>query len=485
MVVPQRGVVRRNPSSDGMTMRGHLPVARTASGDGIADSLAMMRRSRNPYKDDNAWWMSRKFLVAAAGLCAVAALSFLSVTFHTKYYGNFMDSAPLVQPQAEQAQTQQQGSPKESAEENVETTSEAAMEEEASKAIRQLAENIERNAKIELPAGVTPRSYDPRPKDKEFHCVGPEPGMLEKEGQDLPKVKDGFLFIKTFKTGSSTASGINLRIAQNVASRMKKPFNICRSRFDHVRPLRVCPGRNKEKSYLWTIVREPAKRLISMFFHFGVTRNKFEANGANLLGYIRNETNFIEEYYLKYLSHKEYWFTDKKDDPVNVINGVVRDFDFIAVTERMDESLVALSMLMNVPLADVMYLPAKIKGKSYDDQPPCDKIQPSFITDDMQAVLDSEHFENLTKWDRVLYDAASKSLDLTIEKLGREDFERRLKLYRKAQKLAADRCLPKTIFPCSDGIWHEPNETHCVWKDSHCNPTCLNEVATEMKLWAS
>jgi len=149
----------------------------------------------------------------------------------------------------------------------------------------------------------------------------------------------------------------------------------------------------------------------------------------------------------------------------------------------MDESAVVLSMLMGVPLADVMYLPAKIHGESYDDQPPCDKIKPSFVNDDMRTVLESPSFLNLTKWDTILYEAANESLDLTIDKLGRKKFEEKLELYKKAQKLAADRCLSRTIFPCSGGEWHYPNQTHCVWKDSHCNPECLDEVADELKLW--
>jgi len=185
---------------------------------------------------------------------------------------------------------------------------------------------------VALPKGIKPRAYDPWPRNRPFQCSKPDPGLLEREGQDLPKTKEGFLFIKTFKTGSSTASGINLRIAGNEAKRQKKPYEVCKSRFDHVRPLRVCPDRNKSKSYLWTIVRQPAKRLVSMFFHFGVTREGFEPNGENLAGYVRNETDFVHEYYLKYLSHKEYWFTQKRDDPVDVVNQILRDFDFVAVT---------------------------------------------------------------------------------------------------------------------------------------------------------
>jgi len=220
------------------------------------------------------------------------------------------------------------------------------------------------------------------------------------------------------------------------------------------------------------------KRIVSIFFHFAVTREGVEPNGANLAEYLRNETDFLSDYYLKYLSHTEYWFTKQKLDPVVIVNNILKDFDFVAVTERMDESAVALSMILDLPLSDVMYLPAKVHGSSYDDQPPCDMIKPSFVSPDMKRVLDT--FSNMTYWDTVLYEAASRSLDLTIDRLGREEFEKRLDVYRRAQRLGADRCFARTVFPCSGGTFHFPNQTNCMWKDSACGSSCLDEVATEL-----
>lgn len=38
------------------------------------------------------------------------------------------------------------------------------------------------------------------------------------------------------------------------------------------------------------------------------------------------------------------------------VNSILRDYDFIGVTERMDESAVALQMLLGLKTSDVMYL---------------------------------------------------------------------------------------------------------------------------------
>jgi len=73
---------------------------------------------------------------------------------------------------------------------------------------------------------------------------------------------------------------------------------------------------------------------------------------------------------------------------------------------------------------------------------------------------------------------------LTIDRLGRDEFEKKLALYERARDLSRERCLHKTIFPCSTGGKYTPaNQTDCMWKDSGCGSECLDEVADELDLW--
>ena len=70
-------------------------------------------------------------------------------------------------------------------------------------------------------------------------------------------------------------------------------------------------------------------------------------------------------HYMKVLSvekNKTLFITDHME----YINRIVAAYDFIAIMERMEESAVALAMLLNVPLADVLYLSAKQNG-GYDE----------------------------------------------------------------------------------------------------------------------
>ena len=99
-------------------------------------------------------------------------------------------------------------------------------------------------------------------------------------------------------------------------------------------------------------------------------------------------------------------------------------------------------------------------------------------------MLQSDEWHKASKWDRALHQAANRSLDLTIDKLGRQKFQRYLDIYRQASQLAQSRCLPHVTFPCSaEGVPTPEGETDCLWKDSGCGYECLDAIATELNLW--
>jgi len=197
----------------------------------------------------------------------------------------------------------------------------------------------------------------------------------------------------------------------------------------------------------------------------------------------------VEDHYLYFLKMKQK-YDPTVDDARHVMQSIVDDFDFIAVTERMDESAVVLAMLLRIPLSDVLYLAAKQQG-GYDDagggdnRLTCKVITPTNVTRDMQAVLDGDVWQTKSQYDLLLYEAANRSLDRTIDTvLGRDAFEQNLQKYMDAVRLAKDRCLSKTVFPCDqDGKYHPPPETDCLWNDSACGGDCLDEIADQLDLW--
>jgi hypothetical protein len=200
----------------------------------------------------------------------------------------------------------------------------------------------EEPAQIEIDLqGVEPRAFDPWPKDLPLPCYPTDENW--KATQHLPAT-EGFIYLKAYKTGSSTSSGINLRIARNVAKRANKDFGMCEARYDHAWANVLYSNRVPEKTFLWTVVRDPTKRVTSQFFHFQVSREKQEPTDATFIDYIKTgPQDMIEDYYLKALTLKTQF---SKDQASQIINGIFSDYNFIGVTERMDESAVALAMLL-------------------------------------------------------------------------------------------------------------------------------------------
>lgn len=300
----------------------------------------------------------------------------------------------------------------------------------------------------------------------------------------------GLLFVKPFKTGSSTCSGVNLRIARNLAQRHNMT-DICQTRFDHgpdFTPAHSLFGKRRPlDSILWSVVRDPTKRAISQFFFFRVSRLKEEPTDANFISFLTNGRFPHHNYYLRTL-YTPTKYEPSQNHPVATANHILNDYNFVGVTERINESLVALMMLLDLPMADFLYLSAKRGG--YDDGRSqtigCKYIWKSFVSPGMQEFLASEQWQNMTYYDNLFYHAVNRSLDLTIDALGRDKFAAQLHRFERAQERAREVCLPTAVFPCdAAGKFYDEDETDCLWNDSGCGTTCLDQVATEMGLWVA
>jgi hypothetical protein len=292
-------------------------------------------------------------------------------------------------------------------------------------------------------------------------------------------------------------------------------------------------NRDRTQSFLWTILRDPTERAISFFFFSRVSRKKQEPTDYNFQQFLlakrhtklagdeinntmrkkpanatsassnnrrsRPVQHTIRDYYLEALSTERYAARPPSDveasqklversDPSLFANSILNDYNFIAVSERLEESAVVLMLLLDVPMADVLFLSAKGRGRNYDGgglNGKCTYIWKSFVSHEMQRFFQSDQWKDQIRYDLALYQAANRSLDLTIDNvIGRSLFEMHLSKYRKAQQRAREICLHSAVFPCSEsGVYTTPNATDCLWKDSGCGTDCLDQIATEMRLW--
>lgn len=152
-------------------------------------------------------------------------------------------------------------------------------------------------------------------------------------------------------TGSSTGSGINLRIATNVARQQNLQSRMCKNRFQHGTARKIeLNKRAKNESFTWSIVRDPTSRAISEFFHFKVARRGQSPTDQRFLKFL-NKTLGPDNYQVNYLSTENITDTTSM---VDVTQRILNEYDFLGVTERLDESAVALQMLLGLETSDVM-----------------------------------------------------------------------------------------------------------------------------------
>ena len=169
------------------------------------------------------------------------------------------------------------------------------------------------------------------------------------------------------------------------------------------------------------------------------------------------------------------------------IQTVIDDMDFIGVAERMDESLVLLSFMLDLEVTDVLYTNSKVAGgymrpNTKQHKPlGCRRYgHPRPLLPAMENFLNSTEFSDLMKIDNALYNAVNKSIDSTIEHvIGRDTFDQRMQEFLLAKEKVNGFCQGKikTVCDSNGTVVPEQNQSKCYNKgDVGCGYECLNEV---------
>lgn len=350
--------------------------------------------------------------------------------------------------------------------------------------LRSLQFRSNETVRTETDLWLPPRIYRLWPNDRPLPCYSAERHWYTQKIQHSPS-DTGFLYVKPFKAASSTLAGVNLRIARNVAQRYNVSGNLCRSRFSHgpqpFPAVAVVAKRASHRSFLWTALREPSARAVSQFFHFQVSKRQKQPTASNFQEFlVTRDPQGKKDYYLQTLCPFRRFNRDRHD-PIKTMREILQEYDFIGITERLDESLIVLMMLLRLPMADILYVSAKTSGsyEAHDVNSECTYIQPSKVSLGMMDALSSKLWNDLVQYDNALYRSANQSLDKTIDFLGRTLVEEELARFRQAKMEVQRRCHPK--LPCDENGHRQ--DADCLWKDSGCGMSCLDEVATSLNLW--
>jgi Galactose-3-O-sulfotransferase len=309
-----------------------------------------------------------------------------------------------------------------------------------------------------------------------FPCFEAEDNWRTIYTQRKP-TRNGLLYTREMKTGSSTLAGVYLRLAHRKGKLLNPSGGLCKIRIDHSSAQEMEYGsRDKSRSFLISMLREPTKRSISAYFHFRASEQREAPIDVNFQSYFLANQQF-SNYYIKDLAMREINFTSSDNDPYLLVQEIIDSFDFIAITERLDESLVVMKMLLGLEVADILYMSAK-QGGSFTTGPkstPCIYLIPSFLSNGMKAFFVSESWKEYVKLDTLLYKAANKSLDNTIDALGRPEFENQLSHFREVLARAHIRCENETIYRCDPaGNYRGSENATCLLWDIGCGYECLN-----------
>jgi hypothetical protein len=316
----------------------------------------------------------------------------------------------------------------------------------------------------------------------------------------------GILYVKNFKAASSTAAGAALRIAAkygNINGTIEQQQRRTRTAWVkvHHTPGHSYRLRDPQRSILITSVRDPAARALSRIFYSFVSRWGASTDDAYLLRKLQTtdpQFGVVSHtgggFQVKYVSMQprlsKSWTPanpTKVLDPHSIqsaVRQIFKDYDFILVAERMDESLVAMALLLGVSITDVLIQSAKQSTAlqyhyfKHGKREHCTRPKPAFRSTAVQAYLESPEWYAKNYGDYLLHAATHISLNRTIERLGVVRFSRSLHEYRRLKSKAEQRCANQTVYHCSvDGKpQRHLSKLNCYSDDSGCGYPCIDKM---------
>jgi len=367
--------------------------------------------------------------------------------------------------------------------------------------------------------GLEARPYRRWPSHLELPCFEAEDKWASFQVQNNGIVQEGFLFLRPKKCGSTSSIGMVLRFLYKLAHSKgfyRKGREMCRVRFDHgwrTPPLgERFQNRHPDKSFLWSILRDPTSRAISQYYFFQVSHSRVVPTDDDLKEWLDTHGD-VQDYYLKALStNQKYAGREAMDGNggLETAKAVLREYDFIGITgtygdacsifcstrwvfhscdshlfdfrfkttniERFDESAVVMMMLLDIPMGDMLYLSIKQAGGFDFAWYDCMYVWKPYISPSMQGYFLSEEWQSRIQYDAMLYRAANRSLDLTIDTvLGRPTFTDNLHKFQNALKVANARCAHTVLHRCTEGGEKVPATKHdCLWDNGMCIVRIIN-----------
>jgi hypothetical protein len=342
-------------------------------------------------------------------------------------------------------------------------------------------------------------------------CIRPSNDTgLERHENNWSKDSDGqwrgILLVKVPKGASSTSAGVAIRISRrHNCKAVEWSHRMATEYAGRSRTSTTSTSTSREPTFLFTTIRNPSARAISTVFFHVVSRTNSSPTDEFITTHLRyakqKHLGAVSEgqggFQLRYTSLTEIpehsaWNAYNKtrvQNPRQVMQNVrntVNNYDFIIVTERMDESLVAMALSLGLDVGDVLVTASKVAGSRYHfaryahNVLKCLPTVKSFVGKKVQEFLDSDEWRAMNYGDLLLHQAANQSLDRTIERLGRDRLDRALTKYRRLQALETEQCAQHVNFPCSNEGEAQPKlskrSCYLPFFDFGCGYKCIDKL---------
>jgi len=246
-------------------------------------------------------------------------------------------------------------------------------------------------------------------------------------------------------------------------------------------------------AFYTTIVREPLTRCIADAFHRGsirgmrvCTQTKGTCDHVLMQEYINKScVNFMT----RHAATRSFMPPSPGEDPP--ANLLTSYYDFVAVTERFDESMVVLKKILGLEFTDILYTIARSDSALSRDRISNGYDYMSHSYKDLDPNMQRWAYTQMNSkrnYDMQFYLDALAELDnwITAYPGGRPAFEADLSKYRSMLKIAQMECQhfadESKARLGTDGylkvdnkkVGHAPD---CLWNDYGCGDQCMDDVA--------
>ena len=102
-------------------------------------------------------------------------------------------------------------------------------------------------------------------------------------------------------------------------------------------------------------------------------------------------------------------------------------------------------------------------------------MKKSNVSPIMEKYFETKRWYDINAGDFLLYETANRSLDKTIQRIGKDKFDAALSRFLELKAKAA-KCESVVKFPCEQGILLSNVTNECYMDDFGCGYPCLDEL---------